>query len=79
MPNNYNNDKILKEIKGVSEYLDLSEFVIEKDLYVTQAISIVSKISHDLYKFEAEMFDLFIESIIEGHADLEKITEQLRS
>lgn len=72
MPNEKsNNDKILKEIKGASEYLDLSEFVIEKDLYVTQAISIVSEISHDLY-------DLVFQggtSLAKAHRIIERMSE----
>ena len=41
--------QIKQQIRLVADELDLDDFVIEKDLYVTQAISIVSQISHELY------------------------------
>lgn len=37
MPND-DREQVFKEIRDVSEYLGLDESVVEKDLYVTQAI-----------------------------------------
>ena len=50
MLSDFQSEKMLSEIRLLSEYTDLDESVIEKDLYVTHAISVVSKISKDTKK-----------------------------
>ncbi len=60
-----------EQIQDVSKLLKLNEYVIEKDLYVTQAISIVSAISHDLY-------DLIFQggtSLAKAHRIIERMSE----
>jgi len=50
MPNDYKKSKeAVEQIKDLSQYLGLNEYVIEKDLYVTEAISIVNDIKHEHY------------------------------
>jgi hypothetical protein len=44
-----NKEQTKQQIRLVADRLALEDFVIEKDLYVTKAIAIVSKISHELY------------------------------
>ncbi len=61
----------LKEIKALSEHLGLDEYVIEKDLYITKAIAIVTEISHDLY-------DLIFQggtSLTKAHRIIERMSE----
>jgi len=63
--------QIKQQIRLVADELDLDDFVIEKDLYVTQAISIVSQISHELY-------DLVFQggtSLAKAHRIIERMSE----
>lgn len=63
--------EISKQINAVNEITGLSLFVIEKDLYVTQAISIVSHVSHELY-------DLIFQggtSLAKAHRIIERMSE----
>ena len=48
--NKNNNQKIsknLRQIRTVALSLELPAYVVEKDLYVTQAISVVAQIKHE--------------------------------
>ena len=61
----------LKDVVPVAEYLGLNEYVIEKDLYVTQAILVVSQIRHELY-------DIVFQggtSLVKAHRVLERMSE----
>jgi len=63
--------QIKQQIRLVADELNLDDFVIEKDLYVTQAISIVSQISHELY-------DLVFQggtSLAKAHRIIERMSE----
>ena len=65
------NDALLQNIQQLSEYLNLDEYVIEKDIYVTQAISVVTKVSHELY-------DLVFQggtSLSKAHRIVERMSE----
>ena len=67
----HNNDKIVEQIEDLSKFTGLDEYVVEKDLYVTQAISIVSNISHELY-------DLVFQggtSLAKAHRIIERMSE----
>lgn len=71
MLNNFQNEKTLQQIDQLSKYLRLDPFVIEKDLYVTQAISVVSKISQEYY-------DLVFQggtSLVKAHRIIERMSE----
>ncbi len=63
--------EIREQIDAVNQLTGLSRFVIEKDLYVTQAISIVSNITHELY-------DLVFQggtSLAKAHRIIERMSE----
>lgn len=63
--------EISEQINAVNQKTGLSRFVIEKDLYVTKAISIVSDISHPLY-------DLIFQggtSLAKAHRIIERMSE----
>lgn len=65
------NRDIREQIDAINQITGLSRFVIEKDLYVTQAISIVSKLSHALY-------DLVFQggtSLAKAHRIIERMSE----
>jgi len=65
------NQEIKQQIRLVANQLDLNEFVVEKDLYVTKAISLVSKISHEFY-------DLIFQggtSLAKAHRIIERMSE----
>ncbi len=61
----------LQEINALSEYLDLNEYVIEKDIYVTHAISIVSNISHEHYELVFQGGT----SLAKAHRIIERMSE----
>ena len=66
-----NNNEIKEQINAVSALTKLSPFVIEKDLYVTKAISIVSSITHDRY-------DLLFQggtSLVKAYKIIERMSE----
>lgn len=59
------------QIKIVADELKLREFVVEKDLYVTKVISIVSQVTHDLY-------DIVFQggtSLAKAHRIIERMSE----
>lgn len=59
------------QIRAVSEILGLSEFVIEKDLFVTKAISVVNTVTHDI-------FDLIFQggtSLAKAYGIIERMSE----
>jgi len=63
--------EIREQINAVNKLTGLSRFVIEKDLYVTQVISIVSQISHEHY-------DLVFQggtSLAKAHRIIERMSE----
>jgi len=63
--------EIREQIDAVNQLTGLTRFVIEKDLYVTQAISIVSNISHEFY-------DLVFQggtSLAKAHRIIERMSE----
>ncbi len=65
------NDELLEETQQLSEYLSLDEYVIEKDIYVTKAISVVTKIPHEFY-------DLVFQggtSLSKAHRIVERMSE----
>ena len=67
----HDNSDIEDQVNAVNQITGLSKFVVEKDLYVTQAISIVSKISHELY-------DLVFQggtSLAKAHRIIERMSE----
>lgn len=71
MLSNFQNEKTQREIDQLSKYLKLNPFVIEKDLYVTHAISVVTKISHEHY-------DLVFQggtSLVKAHRIIERMSE----
>ncbi|MCW5588951.1 MAG: hypothetical protein KIT27_04730 [Legionellales bacterium] len=43
-----NKKELAQQIRFVANDLGLEDFVVEKDLYVTQAISIVSDVSNEI-------------------------------
>ena len=66
-----NNREIREQINAVNQTTGLSQFVIEKDLYVTQAISVVSNISDEFY-------DLVFQggtSLAKAHRIIERMSE----
>jgi predicted nucleotidyltransferase component of viral defense system len=66
-----NQRQIVQQIRLVADELNLEDFVIEKDLYVTQAISIISKIAH-------EFFDIIFQggtSLAKAHRIIERMSE----
>jgi predicted nucleotidyltransferase component of viral defense system len=71
MLNKQNKTKLLEQIQDVSKLLKLPKYTIEKDLYVTQAISIVTKIKH-------EHFDLVFQggtSLAKAHQIVKRMSE----
>lgn len=63
--------KLLNQIRDTSHTLGVPEFVIEKGFYVTKAISIVSKISHEHY-------DLIFQggtALAKAHRIIERMSE----
>lgn len=71
MPNKYMDSKTKEQIEDLTQLLGLHEYVIEKDFYVTKAISIVTKISHELY-------DLVFQggtSLSKAHRIIERMSE----
>ncbi len=71
MQDNSDRNDVREQINAVNQLTGLSRFVIEKDLYVTQAISIVSNISHELY-------DLVFQggtSLAKAHRIIERMSE----
>jgi predicted nucleotidyltransferase component of viral defense system len=63
--------KTLKQIEATRAILGLPSYIVEKDLYVTQAISIVTKIKH-------EHFDLVFQggtSLAKAHRIVKRMSE----
>ncbi|MCP4475631.1 MAG: nucleotidyl transferase AbiEii/AbiGii toxin family protein [Gammaproteobacteria bacterium] len=50
MLNKFHNKKTANDIEDLAELLELSEYVIEKDLYLTEAIALVSQIANEFYE-----------------------------
>ena len=66
-----NNAEMREQIAAVSQLTGLSQFVIEKDWFVTRAISIVSNMQHELY-------DLLFQggtSLAKAHRVIERMSE----
>ena len=65
------NPELNEQIEAVNQLTGLSRFVIEKDLYVTQAISIVSNMIDDVY----ELIFQGGTSLAKAHRIIERMSE----
>lgn len=50
MLNKFHNKETVNYIEELADLLELSEYVVEKDLYITEAIAIISQISNEFYE-----------------------------